>query len=77
MNSVIKWYNNARGYGFIEPSDDGDDIFFRANALDPALRPRCQPRRLNGAANHVRDRRALRRNRRNMGRAPCALVFAS
>jgi hypothetical protein len=32
---------------------------------------------LNGAANHLRDRRALRRNRRNMGRAPCALVFAS
>ena len=34
MNGVIKWYNNARGYGFIEPSDEGDDVFFLASALE-------------------------------------------
>lgn len=38
MIGTIKWYNNARGYGFIEPSDEGDDVFFMARALEPDLR---------------------------------------
>ena len=38
MIGTIKWYNNARGYGFIEPSDAGDDVFFMARALESDLR---------------------------------------
>ena len=24
---TVKWFNNAKGYGFIEPEQGGDDIF--------------------------------------------------
>ena len=30
MNGEIIWFDKARGYGFIEPDDGGDDIFFAA-----------------------------------------------
>jgi CspA family cold shock protein len=31
---TIKWFNVARGYGFIEPADLGKDVFVHATALD-------------------------------------------
>ena len=30
MDGEISWFDAARGYGFIEPDDGGDDIFFTA-----------------------------------------------
>ena len=33
MKGTIKWYNARKGYGFITPEDNSDDVFVHATAL--------------------------------------------
>src|SRR5258706_16086806 len=33
---TVKFYNSARGYGFIQPDDDGKDVFVHVTALERA-----------------------------------------
>lgn len=32
----VKWFNNVKGYGFIEPEDGGKDIFVHITAVQAA-----------------------------------------
>ena len=31
---TVKWYNNQRGYGFIQPAGGGKDVFVHVSALE-------------------------------------------
>ena len=35
-NGTVKWFNTEKGYGFIEPSDGGKDIFVHSSAVQQA-----------------------------------------
>lgn len=33
---TVKWYNETKGYGFIQPDQGGKDVFVHATALERA-----------------------------------------
>jgi cold shock protein len=35
-SGTVKWFNKVKGYGFIQPSDGGNDIFVHITAVERA-----------------------------------------
>lgn len=56
---IVKWFNNVKGYGFIQPEDGGKDVFVHISAVERAgMRSLVEGQRLSFEVQTERGRSA-------------------
>ena len=56
---TVKWFNNVKGYGFIQPEDGGKDVFVHVSAVERAgMRSLVEGQRLSFEVQTERGRSA-------------------
>ncbi|MFO0989599.1 MAG: cold-shock protein [Alphaproteobacteria bacterium] len=56
---TVKWFNNVKGYGFIQPEDGGKDVFVHISAVERAgMRSLVEGQRLSFEVQTERGRSA-------------------
>jgi len=58
-NGKVKWFNQRKGYGFIEPEEGGNDVFVHISAVEEAgLEPLEEGQHLSYELVEIRDKMA-------------------
>ncbi len=56
---TVKWFNNVKGFGFIQPSEGGKDVFVHISAVERAgMRTLIEGQRLSFEVQTERGRSA-------------------
>ena len=54
---TVKWFNNVKGYGFIQPQEGGQDVFVHISAVERAgMRTLVEGQRLSFEVQNERGR---------------------